>query len=336
MSVATAWGDSVGARIAGIPLSNGAYRVSVLSFALLFGILLSQIPNEHFKDFENYLIYAEYSWERLLDFLSIGIVSALVNEPFWLLINAALGAFLPAETVVRTIIFISASSVAWLLLTHNPRHFLLIIIFLLLPSVLKNWLVHLRQGAAIALFLWGWYSPGSVRRWLRMGMAAAVHTSFIFVLIAFAFTKAMRYLRIAPDIRAIVFVIFGISLGIGMGWAAMMLGARQAEQYAFTVTDVSGLAFFFWCGIAGLWLLEGRAFLRAHSFEFGIILIYLSTYWLVEVTARIFESGLLPVLLAGLALTKWRRVLFVVLILTLGSLMWVKGIGQPGMGFAIG
>jgi hypothetical protein len=61
----------------------------------------------------------------------------------------------------------------------------------------------------------------------------------------------------------------------------------------------------------------------------------LGTYWLIEVTARIFESGLPLVLLAGLSLSGWRRVVFLFAVLGSGSLMWLMRLGQPAMGFGI-
>jgi hypothetical protein len=114
-----------------------------------------------------------------------------------------------------------------------------------------------------------------------------------------------------------------------------VLGARQAAQYDFHMTEVSGLGFVLWFVIFVLWVFEGRSFLREHVFETGMIVFYLSTYWLIEVTARIFESGMLLVLLAGLALPGWRRLGFLAVIVAYGSATWLLRTGQPAMGFGI-
>lgn len=320
-------------RLAGTRLGSFSYRLLAFLLAALYGATLSQIPNEQFNDFANYLIYAEHSWEMLLGWMERGLVPTFANEPVWLLINSALGAFFPPETVVRIIIFFSAGAVAWLVLAHHPRHFIWLILFLLLPAVVKNYLIHLRQGAAIALFLWGWYSPRPARRWLWMGLAPFVHASFFFVLAVLFFSRVQNFLRFGPGIRAIAFVGLGVLMGIGLGWLAALFGVRQAEVYEFAMAQVSGLGFLLWCSVAGLWILEGRRFLLAHAFEMGMILFYLATYWFVEVTARIFESGLILVLLAGLALTEWRRYAFLTIVLGWGGLMWLMNIGQAGMGF---
>jgi len=57
---------------------------------------------------------------------------------------------------------------------------------------------------------------------------------------------------------------------------------------------------------------------------------------MIEVTARIFESGLLLVLLAGLSLTGWRRLTYLSAVLAFGGLSWILRVGQPAMGFGIG
>lgn len=332
----------------GLP-SNSAYRISfnlrvsklqyhlfALVLAITYGATLSQIPTEQFKDFSNYLIYAEHSGLRLLGFLDSGILEMLTNEPAWLLINVGLGAFLPAETVVRVIIFGSATLVAWLVLRSHPRHFVWLLLFLLLPMVMKNHLIQLRQGAAIALFLWGWFSSSRTARWLLMGMTPFVHSSFFFVLLVLWAAKGSTYLRLGPDIRTLVFGAMGVSVGVGLAWLASLLGARQAEQYDFAMTDVSGLGFVFWLLVFGIMVMDGRRFLREHVFETGMIVFYLSTYWLIEVTARIFESGILLVLLGGLALTGWRRPVFIAVIAAYGGLTWLLRMGQPAMGFGVG
>jgi hypothetical protein len=310
-----------------------AYRFLILVVAALYGAVLSQIPDETFKDFANYLVYAEHSWVRIFGLAQLGPVPMLANEPIWLLLNAALGIYLPPESVVRFIIFFSASFVAWLVLRHHPRQFFWIICFLLLPMVMKNNLIHLRQGAAIAVFLWGWYSPGPVRRWLWMGLAPLIHASFFFVLALLFLTKVMQRLRLGADIRALGFLLFGFVLSLSLAWVAELVDARQAQEYEFSAADISGLGFLVWFAVAVVWMSEGRSFLKRYAFETGIILFYLSTYWFIEVTARIFESGLILVLIAGLAITQWRRFAFLAVVLALGVLSWLMRLGQAGMGF---
>lgn len=312
-----------------------AWRLAAMAFAVLYGAVLSSIPDEQFKDFSNYLTYAENSLAIAAGYWAGGLFRWLANEPVWLLLNAGLHGVMPPEAVVRSIIFFSAFSVSWLVLRVGPRHAIWLIVFLLLPLVVKNHLIHLRQGLAIAIFLWGWFAPAGWLRWGLMGVTPFIHASFFFVFVIAGVAKLATRLRLGPGIRAIVFLALAVFLSVGLGWLAAQLGARQAQEYEFTTTQVSGLGFVFWLVIAVVWALEGGRYLKAHAFEMGLIIFYLGTYWLIEVTARIFESGLLLVLLAGLTLTGWRRQGFLAIVLLFGCAVWFLRLGQPALGFGI-
>lgn len=306
----------------------------LVSIALSYGFAVSQLPDVHFKDFNNYLVYAESAWVILLRYVNQGLIPLLSNEPVWLLINDGLSLFLGPVTVVRTIIFLGASSVAWLILRHHPRNIILLILFLLLPQLVKNYLTHIRQGAAIAVFLWGWFAVNRPLRWLLMGLTPFIHSSFFFVLFLAALSKFIGTIRFSQTLKTATLLAVSITVGLGLGFLAELFGARQAGQYNFELVGVSGLGFALWFIVLGLMISAEKIWLRAHTFELSIVIFYLITYWLFEVTARIFESGLIIVLLAGLTLRGWRRQAFLGLVLGGGALAWVLRIGQPALGFA--
>jgi hypothetical protein len=325
-----------------LPVSNDPCLVGQLRFyfylslALAYGIVLSQIPDQSFLDFNNYLNYADGSWLLILQYTNDGLVRILSNEPLWLLINTILGFFLNSDAIIRTIIFLSASSIAWLVLRHHPKHFIWLILFLLLPQVLKNYLIHLRQGAAIAVFLWGWFAQNRNLRLLLFILTPFIHASFFFILALLILARQMRLLRFGQNLNIIIFTAFSLILGIGLGVLAEFLGARQANEYEFTQTDVSGLGFLLWLMVLIIMLSAGKKWALEHSFESGLIVLYLVTYWLIEVTSRIFESGLIIVLIAGLNLPGWRRYLFLFLALGSGFFAWILRIGRPELGFGLG
>jgi hypothetical protein len=117
-------------------------------------------------------------------------------------------------------------------------------------------------------------------------------------------------------------------------WIAELLGARQVEYYGLLENNVSGLGFVFWATMLFLMVAQGRAFLREHVFEFGLICFYLSAYFFMEVAGRVFESGLLLVLLACLGMTRWRRGAFLAGLVFYAALQWILRYGQPLAGFA--
>lgn len=309
---------------------------TALILALLYGGVLAALPLEAFKDRVNYLVYAQDSWYLLLTYWERGVLPTLANEPLWLLLNAALGSWLAPDIVVRVLIGVPAALVAWLILRYGQGHLFWLLLILLLPQVVKNHIIHLRQGVAIAIFLAAWHIRRQPFRALLMLATPLIHASFAFIIGLLGLSRITWFLRFAPDLRSLVFLGSGIFIGFGLEVLATSVGARQASLYHFIAADVSGLGFLFWTTVFIIWCLESRRFLREHAFESSIILFYLGTYFLVEVAGRVFESGLALVLLAGLNLTRWRRRAFLLLFVGYFVLQWLTRMAYPWLGFGVG
>jgi len=301
----------------------------------MYGAILAALPVDIFVDRVNYLNYASDSAVILIRNFSGGPVSVLTNEPLFLLINIGLSSFLSAEDVVRFLIFLSATVVARFVLSRDHRQFVWLLFFLLMPQVIKNHISHLRQGVAIAVFLVGWSTRSPPLRWVLLAMTPFIHMSFIFVIGLLVMTKIVERLRFDVDIRMVIFVLMSLGLGLSMGWLAQVSGARQAETYAFDAGAVSGLGFIFWLFALMLFVLQGRTYIQRNTFALSALVLYLATYFLVEVTARIFESMVIFVLLSGLMLTKWRRIAFLSAMLFFTCLSYVLRLNQPWLGFAV-
>lgn len=310
-----------------------SYRLLSFSLALIYGGVLASLPLDVFMDRTSYLVYAEASWTILQGYWSLSPLVGLANEPLWLLMNAGLAKVLAPEAAVRITIFVPAVVVAWLVLERDPRQFGWLLLFLAVPQIIKNHIVHLRQGVAISVFLAGWLATRQPLRWLFMAAAAFIHASYFFVLALLVVAGLARTWRLAVDLRTFLFGAAGLGVGVALAWLASLLGARQGAEYAFSAAETSGLGFLFWGMVFAVMCLQGRAFLRRHAFELGTIVFYLATYFFVEVTARIFESTMLIVLFAGLRLTGWRRLAFLSLILTFVGLQWATRADQPWLGF---
>lgn len=317
----------------GLPQISPLYRVLCGGLALLYGGVLASFPLDVFKDRENYLAYAENAWFILTSFWDINPLAVLANEPVWLIINAGFGMFFSPEETLRLIVFFPATLVAYAVLVQSQNNFWWLLLILFIPQVIKNHIIHLRQGVAVSFFIFGWLNKKSHFRRILIILTPFIHASFFIVLLLFFFSKLLCRLRFSWDIRSFIFVGLGIGVGAGLSWSASYLGARQAEHYAFVAANVSGLGFLFWSGILVLMALQGRAFMRRFAFELGAIIFYLATYFSIEVTARIFESTILLVFLAGMSLTGWRRITYLSSIIIFGCFSWVLRAGDPWMGF---
>jgi len=318
------------------PISrNWIRRAFPLVFAFCYASALVYLPVDAFKDRDNYFVYANYSDIILARYAAVGLVSFLANEPIWLFINIILSQYFYPENVVRIFVFSSAFLVAWQLLKHNPRHAIWLIIFLISPQVIKNHIIHLRQGVALGVFVLGYFAGP---RWLRISLMLAsgfIHSSFLFILIIGVAVWASASLRSEPRLRAAVLILCFVSIGVLIGVVSGELGARQALLYADADLEVSGLGFLFWIAMFVLFLSAGASFLKENIFAFSNLAFYLAIYFLTPVAGRIFESGFFLVFQAGLGLPGWRRRFFLGAFVLLTAGQYAARIGQPLLGWGI-
>lgn len=315
---------------------NVLYNALAFIVAGLYGSVLASFPVRIFNDRINYLEYAGHSSEILQRFIAEGPVAVLTNEPVWLLINILLGLLFSPETTVRLIVGVPAFIVSYCVLRVAPKHFFWLLLFLFFPQVIKNHIVHLRQGVAISIFLMGWFSRTPFIRYTSFCVAPLVHSSFFFVIGLHLLMQLAMRLRLSFSIRILAAWGAGIVVGLGLAAVASVLGARQASQYDFAMGNVSGLGFLAWGAILMILCLGGKYFRRRHALALGIVSFYLATYFLLEVTARIFESAVLLVLIAGLELSGRNRMLFLGAVLAFFVLSIAQRLQQPLLGFAGG
>jgi hypothetical protein len=215
----------------------------MLFIALFYGLGLSVLPVDAFVDRDNYLIYASSSLQIFSRYLDYGFWTVLFNEPIWLATNMFLGILLSPENVLRVIIFFSASVTAYLVLRHEAKYFIILMLILFLPQVIKNNIIHLRQGLAIAVFLCGWFSARQNVRYAFFTFACLIHSSFFIIIFLIAINHFLIRFRLGVEIRAIVVFIGGIFVGFFGLWLAGLLGARQADQYTGSLCEWVGVCF---------------------------------------------------------------------------------------------
>lgn len=314
------------------------YGLSVLALSFLYAFLLCYLlpMDEGIKDRVNYLVYADTSDIIILGYISGGILSFLFNEPIWLGINILLSFFLTPEQVVLLVIFFSASVTSFLILKVNPKYILFLLFILIFPQVIVKYVVHLRQGLAISFFLLGWFCLSTKWRWFFFISASLIHSSFLFVIALYFLSVTMLRLNFSNDLRSFIILAFGLIVSFGLGFIASSLGTRQSNEYNFNAADISGLGFIFWLGILILYWLQGREFTKNNAFSMAILVFYLTTYFFIEVTGRIFESALIIVLLSSLELTSWRKSLFFLACACFVCLSWLLRINQPWLGWGTG
>ena len=287
------------------------YKSLCFFAALVFALVLANLPVDQFVDRENYLVYAMNAPEILSSRIGNGYFSFVFNEPVWVLINLILSSVMTAENCVRVIILFSAFSTSYLVLKNSPPEYILVVLaFIFLPQILKNNIIHLRQGLGVAFFLWGWFSERKMISYLFFFTAALVHSSFIIILFGMVVITLLSGLKISDGIRGLIYISVGIGISLFGLMIASYLGARQAEQYSEITASTSGFGFLFWSGILLIYILEGKSFIKENSFSIFFIFIYLATYFTLPVTGRVLESALLIILLTSLKLRNWAKASF--------------------------
>ena len=177
---------------------NPLQKMFFLLVALVYASLLCSFPMDGLADRDNYLDMARVSPLIIARHAGSGLQSLIANEPVWLAINSALGFLFEDEVVVRIIIFFSAFIVSYLLLINNPKNFFWLLLILVFPQVMKNFVIHLRQGLAIAVFMLGWFSSGNKKRVFFIGLTPFIHSSFFIIIAILLGNWLLKKLRAAP------------------------------------------------------------------------------------------------------------------------------------------
>lgn len=310
------------------------HKLFCMLVAFAYASALCLFPMEGLADRENYLEMARVSPLIMARHLGEGVQSLIANEPVWLAINSALGLVFADEVVVRIIVFFSAFVVSYLLLINNPKNFFWLLLVLIFPQVMKNFVIHLRQGLAISVFLLGWFSAGNKKRLFFIGLSPFIHSSFFIIIAILLGGWFLKKLKTAPDIKLLLYFSVSLSLALLVTQVAALIGARQANTTAVMDGAVSGVGFLFWCAVLVILLMQGRRFLHQYTVACGVLIFYLASYFFTPIAGRVFESGVLLVLLATLATTGWRRIIALTILLAFNMALMLVQYSQPMMGFA--
>lgn len=311
------------------------WLILTLIFAVSYGLILANLPIDVFKDRDNYLNYVLNSEIIFGVNASTGLLTLFANEPLWLLLNVLMKQVFEPEQAIRFYIFVSATIFSFLFLRKDPGNIVWLILFLFVPQIIKNYIIHLRQGVAVSVFFIGWALASSKKGWMVMILAPFIHASFFFVLIFLVLNKFVTKLRLSGVLRISIFFVVSLLFTLSVGYLATAVGARQANEYTFSAEGISGLGFIFWLAILLVFIMQGSGFIKKYSFEISVLVFYLCAYFFIEVSGRVFESVLFTVLLTGLTMKRWGKPAFLFLIFFYSIFSYVLRFGQPWLGFGV-
>jgi hypothetical protein len=286
-------------------------RAAVVAF--FYAIILGFLPQEIFRDRLGYFELAKSGLYYFNAYFESSWLSGLTNEPLFWWIIGQLSQWIAPQEVIQLVVMVPAFFLAYYTLQYRKEYFWILLGMLLLPQVVKNHLVHIRQGMAVAFFMVGWYTPKQWVKWLLIGLSPFIHGSLFIIGGLWGlneWTQKLKFnYRIALNVGYILLVAFFLSEIAGL------LGARQAHYSTGVLQEVSGMGFLYWGGITALFFIQGKDFIKQHLFPVSILVLYLSTYFFVKLSPRIFESGLLVVLITILTFNKYKITTWILLLL---------------------
>lgn len=305
-----------------------------LLVALAYASFLTSLPIDAFKDRVVYFAYTTTSDVIFYRYLVYDIKAIFANEPIWLYINVILIKFLTPDQILQTIIFFSSFITSFILMRMENKNLFWIMIFLLVPAIIKNYIVHLRQGLAIAIFIAGYYSQSRTLKPILLGITPFIHSSFFFILMMAGINYATGVMKFPLWMRITFITICYVATASLLEVVASGVGARQILEYQGAEVDVSGVGFVFWTCVFLLFLSSGVTFLRQHTLPTSLLAFYLGTYFIVPFAARILESGLFLILICGLAMQGWRKAAFLSMLILFILLTYYFQSNEPLLGWA--
>lgn len=316
-----------------LPVFRRTDILTSFAVASIYAAILGSLPVDAFMDRDNYLVYADSAGIIFDRYAQNGVLSIVLGEPLWLAINILLRYFFDSYIVVRIIVFTSAFVVSFNICRNGRVPLLWALFIILLIPVVKNHIIHLRQGMAVAFFLSGWFATKPTLKWSLLIASAFVHVSCIPLLAILLFQRVAGANLVSPGLRLLAVVIFGLAIAINLQEIATISGIRQADVYNFSAASISGAGFLFWAIAATIMIVEGDRFRRENFFAIGCIAIYLSCYFFVEVSARIFESAVAIIFLSAWNLSGWRKSAFLCLSILFSAYLYYSRLGLPWLGF---
>lgn len=304
--------------------------------AIIYALLLAQIPELLFRDRDNYLRYADRPSHVFNENLKFGFLYAISNEPLFLAANYLLGLIFDPLLIPTIFAFITCFTLSFFLMKETKGFFLKIIALLytfFIPFLFHLQLVTLRQGFAVSIFLIITMLTKDKKVWLRASFILGfVHTSF---LIVFAFLF-LEYILKNKDykLKIVIYIITSVGMALSILFIGSLLGARQTEVYENAQTSASGLSFLLYLSLLFLLLSRGEEYLNTCPYSSIAILgltCYTSLYFTSPISGRLIAT-FLPFIFVSLFRTKkMLSYIYILIFLVLNFYIFEKAISSNSL-----
>lgn len=299
-------------------------KFCVILYVILYAGILASLPFEGLTDRISYISTLNNIIQYRENYIKIDNYKIfLVSDPAWYSINYILASFLPTEWAIRLIIFFGSLTTLGILTSLSSLRWLpLVVLLSFTPAFLTHYIGHLRQGFALTLLVISYYSWYNKPRFSKLVLLFAIftHNIAIIILLLIGF-KNLLLKFFAPFISLLIFtfIVYNIFNNSYISNILQFFQHRQFEYYNNIEYDPSGrvLAIVFLMLIC---FLIKPSFLKSNGAY--ALTFYLTTYFTLPMSARIFESMfvLLICQVVQSEMKQWHIPTIVVAIYTFGSL----------------
>ncbi|WP_171996319.1 EpsG family protein [Psychrobacter sp. DAB_AL43B] len=268
------------------------YWTFVALVGSMYVISLSNMPNEWFRDRDNYLIYANYP-ESIIDLYENKFI-LIVNEPFFLYSNIWLGKIFENDFIPNFFVYF-ITTVFIFFIGYNAKStigFIFgLVLSILIPYILQAELVALRQGLATALFIPFFFLVKDDKKILVILLVCAFFHSIFFLFFLFYFLNFFVLSRFSIRKKLIINSVFMMILSLIGIVVAKYLGLRQGSEYMGVEGDVGGGAFLLFAFVfVYVYAYGNKDNKRLYEFVMIGLTIFLTSYFLSPVSGRLFNT----------------------------------------------
>lgn len=307
--------------------------IQVINFLIisLVGIFyipfITLMPNDWFRDRDNYLIYANMA--NVIKDKYEGI-SLYFNEPIFLLINEKLSSYFDVELIPHIFSFFLVFSFFIGLAYYSKSmlmFFLGLILSITIPYMIQSELVVLRQGVATGIFIISFLLTKNNKILASILFFLAFIHSIFFIFFIFFVLNFIVFSKL--EFRVKLFINFVLMAGISIFsiLLAQFFGLRQGDEYQqnMEVSRGGGAFLLFLIVFIYLYLFDDEKNKKLYEFSLIGLVMFLTAYFLTPISGRLFNTIIPFVIFLLVSRTKLQDYLVVSFISIVFLILFING-----------
>lgn len=308
-------------------------HIQAINFLIvsLVGVLyipfISLMPNDWFRDRNNYLIYAEMA-NSIKD--SYFGWTLYFNEPLFLILNEKMSSFMNIESIPHFFSFffvLSFFSGLSFFSKNIVMFFLGLFLSLTIPYMLQSELVALRQGFATGFFMFAFmFAKNNRTIAIVLFFLAFIHSIF-FIFFIFFTLNFIVFSKVKFEYKILFNFVLMALISVFSIFLAQSFGLRQGDEYQqnMEVTRGGGAFLLFSFVFIYLYFLGENKNKKLYEFSLLGLIIFLTAYFLTPISGRLFNTIIPFVIFLLVSRAKLLDYIFIIFILLVFIFLFING-----------